>query len=233
MVVIKGLEKFAPKDFPGIISATLFVGGCNFRCPYCHNSDLVLRPQQLPDFPLDYLLRFFDERQNWLEGVCITGGEPLLDPEITTFCSLLKNRNLRVKIDTNGSLPSKLRQLLDENLVDVVAMDIKTSLDKYGLVSQAIDEVALKIKESIDLLLQTDKEVIFRTTVVPGLVEMADINKIAKLIEKAPLYVLQQFEPQNTLDESYESLKPYPSSFLEEAAQAARAFVQKVKIEGI
>lgn len=232
MVGIKGIEKFAPKDFPGVISATLFVGGCNFRCPYCHNSDLVLNPDQLPDFPLDYLLSFLDERQGWLEGICISGGEPLLELEIASLCSLLKDRDLLVKIDTNGSVPSKLRSLIEENLVDVIALDIKTSLDKYRLVTLNSDQLTLNVKESINLLRQTKKQVLFRTTVVPGLVEMEDIIKIARLIESAQLYILQQFQPRNTLDKSYEKLEPYPIAFLEEAAQEAQKFVRQVKIEG-
>jgi len=231
MVAIKGIEKFAPRDFPGLISATLFIGGCNFRCPYCHNADLVLKPHHLPDFPLDYLLSFLDERKGWLDGVCITGGEPLLDENIATLCSLLKERDLLVKIDTNGSRPRQLQELLEENLVDAVAMDVKTSLSKYRLLVPNSNHIESAIKESIELLLGTEKKVFFRTTVVPVLVEKEDIKEISQLIQGAPLYVLQQFQPHNTLDKSYEKIQPYSQSVLEEMAKIAAEYVGEIKIE--
>ena len=102
MVEIKGLEKFSPRDYPGVISATVFLGSCNFRCPYCHNAGLVLNPDDLPTFPMDYFTHFLDSRKDWLEGICITGGEPLLHPDLADFLTLLKKRNLLVKLDTNG-----------------------------------------------------------------------------------------------------------------------------------
>ena len=108
VVEIKGLEKFAPKDFPGFVSATFFVGGCNFRCPFCHNADLVLRPDSLTDFPMDYVLAFLDSREGWLEGICITGGEPLFHAEIDVLLQVIKDRDLLIKLDTNGSFPDRL-----------------------------------------------------------------------------------------------------------------------------
>jgi len=231
MVAIKGLEKFAPKDFPGVISATLFIGGCNFRCPYCHNAELVLKPHQLPDFPMDYLLSFLDERQGWLEGVCISGGEPLLEENMATLCSLLKERGLLVKVDTNGSRPRQLKELLEENLVDAVAMDVKTSLPKYRLLVPQHNHIESVVRESIDLLLQAEKKIIFRTTVVPVLVEKEDIIEISQLIQGAPLYILQQFQPHNTLDKAYEKIQPYSLSILEEMAKMAADYVGQVKVE--
>ncbi len=135
MVEIKGLEKFAPRDFPGHISSTVFLGGCNFRCPFCHNSDLVLRPEILPTFPLDYFLSFLDSRKGWLEGICISGGEPLLQDDLETLLILIKGRNLLVKIDTNGSFPSRLEDLIRKRLIDHVAMDVKAPLKRYQVTS--------------------------------------------------------------------------------------------------
>ena len=135
MVEIKGIEKLAPKDFPGYISATLFTGGCNFRCPYCHNVDLVLRPESLPAFPLSFLLSFLDTRKDWLEAVCVSGGEPLIHEDIPGIFQVLKDRNFRTKLDTNGSFPRKLENLIQEGLLDYVALDIKAPLEKYSEVT--------------------------------------------------------------------------------------------------
>ena len=128
MVAVKGLEKFAPKDFPGFIASTVFLGGCNFRCPFCHNAELVLRPERLADIPMDFFLAYLDSRKGWLEGICVTGGEPLLAEEIESFLTIIKQRGLLIKLDTNGSRPDTLERLLRADLIDRAAMDIKAPL---------------------------------------------------------------------------------------------------------
>ena len=141
MVEIKGLEKFAPLDFRGFISSTVFLGGCNFRCPYCHNADLVLQPETLTTMPLDYFVTFLDSRKGWLEGVCISGGEPLLEDNLEVLLRVIKDRNLLVKLDTNGSRPDRLEDLIGSKLVDQVAMDIKAPLGRYKEVTRSeVDE---------------------------------------------------------------------------------------------
>lgn len=232
MVKIKGLEKFAPKDFPGYISSTVFLGGCNFRCPYCHNADLVLRPESLPSFPLDYFLSFLDARRNWLEGVCISGGEPLLDQELRKFLELLKERNLLVKIDTNGSFPSRLKDLVQARLVDFVAMDVKAPLERYQEVTRSnIQEE--DIRQSIEIVQSSGLEYLFRTTVIPGLIEGEDIEKISELLSGAKSFQLQQFSPINTLDAQYLEKKPFAKGVIQEFARMAKAHFQEVRIEGI
>ena len=232
MVEIKGLEKFAPKDFPGYISSTIFLGGCNFRCPFCHNSDLVLRPEILPTFPLDYFLSFLDSRKGWLEGICISGGEPLLQDDLETLLILIKDRNLLVKIDTNGSFPSRLEDLIQKRLIDHIAMDVKAPLKRY----QEVTGVTVNeedIVRSVDIIKNSGLGYVFRTTLVPGLVGPEDIKKICQMLNGAKIYQLQQFIPLNTLDSHYLQKKPYRREEVQGLARIAEPYFSEVRIEGV
>ncbi len=232
MVEIKGLEKFSPKDFPGYISSTVFLGGCNFRCPFCHNSDLVLRPEILPTFPLDYFLSFLDSRKGWLEGICISGGEPLLQDDLETLLILIKDRNLLVKIDTNGSFPSRLENLIQKKLVDHIAMDVKAPLKRYQEVTRAtVNEE--DIVRSVDIIKNSGLGYVFRTTLVPGLVGPEDIKQICQMLDGAKIYQLQQFIPLNTLDSHYLQKKPYRREEVQGLAKIAEPYFSEVRIEGV
>lgn len=232
MVEIKGLEKFAPKDFPGHISSTVFLGGCNFRCPYCHNSDLVLRAESLPSFPLDYFMGFLDARKNWLDGICISGGEPLLHEDLDLLLSLIKDRNLRIKIDTNGSLPSRLERLIHEGLIDYVAMDVKAPLERYGEVVKA--QVRTEdIVKSIEIVRDSGLRYFFRTTVVPGLVGADDILELSQMLKGSKIFQIQQFLPVNTLDTDYLHRIPYSREEIQLMARIAEPFFEEVRVEGI
>lgn len=232
MVEIKGLEKFSPKDFPGYISSTVFLGGCNFRCPFCHNSDLVLRPEILPTFPLDYFLSFLDSRKGWLEGICISGGEPLLQDDLETLLILIKDRNLLVKIDTNGSFPSRLENLIQKKLVDHIAMDVKAPLKRYQEVTRAtVNEE--DIVRSVDIIKNSGLGYVFRTTLVPGLVGPEDIKKICQMLDGAKIFQLQQFVPLNTLDSHYLQKKPYRREEVQGLARIAEPYFSEVRIEGV
>ena len=232
MVEIKGLEKFSPKDFPGYISSTVFLGGCNFRCPFCHNSDLVLRPEILPTFPLDYFLSFLDSRKGWLEGICISGGEPLLQDDLETLLILIKDRNLLVKIDTNGSFPSRLENLIQKKLVDHIAMDVKAPLKRYQEVTRAtVNEE--DIVRSVDIIKNSGLGYVFRTTLVPGLVGPEDIKKICQMLDGANIFQLQQFVPLNTLDSHYLQKKPYRREEVQGLARIAEPYFSEVRIEGV
>jgi pyruvate formate lyase activating enzyme len=231
VVAVKGLEKFAPKDFPGFIASTVFLGGCNFRCPYCHNAELVLRPERLADIPMDFFLAYLDSRKGWLEGICVTGGEPLLDEEIESFLSIVKQRWLLIKLDTNGSRPETLERLLQADLIDRAAMDIKAPLDRYREVTGAkVDPDA--IVSSAALLRTSGLPVLFRTTVVPGLIAAEDIESIGRWLQGAPVYQVQQFSPVGTLDAEYGRIKPYGRDEVRRLADAARPFFGEVLIEG-
>jgi len=232
LVEIKGLEKFSPKDFPGYISSTVFLGGCNFRCPFCHNSDLVLRPEILPTFPLDYFLSFLDSRKGWLEGICISGGEPLLHDDLETLLILIKDRNLLVKIDTNGSFPSRLEDLIQKKLVDHIAMDVKAPLKRYQEVTRAtVNEE--DIVRSVDIIKNSGLGYVFRTTLVPGLVGPEDIKQICQMLNGAKIYQLQQFIPLNTLDSHYLEKKPYRREEVQGLAKIAEPYFSEVRIEGV
>ena len=232
MVEIKGVEKFASKDFPGYISSTVFLAGCNFRCPYCHNSDLVLRPQAISTFPLDEFIIYLESRQNWLEAVCLSGGEPLLHEDIIELCYLIKKRNLLVKIDTNGSFPSRLEKLIREKLVDSIAMDVKAPLERYSEVTRA--EVKEEdIVKSIDIIKNAGLEYVFRTTVVPDLIGPEDIEKIGQMLKGVKIFQLQQFVPVNTLDSHYLQKKPYSGEEIKEFAKIAEPYFSEVRIEGV
>jgi len=232
LAAIKGLEKFAPKDFPGYISSTIFLGGCNFRCPFCQNPDLVLNPGNLPVMPQELFLEFLDSRKGWLEGVCVTGGEPLIHKDLIELLGLIKEKGLRIKLDTNGSFPQRFREIIQKGLVDSAAMDIKAPLDKYSLAS-GIDVNTEAIKKSISILKKSNIEYMFRTTVVPGLIDEKGIEEIGRMLEGGPLFQLQQFSPENTLDESYRKIKPYPKEEVQRFGRIAEKYFAKVNLEGI
>ena len=193
MVEIKGLEKFSPRDYPGVISATLFLGACNFRCPYCHNAALVLNPDDLPTYPMEYITDFLDSRKDWLEGVCITGGEPLLHPDLGDLLSLLKQRGLSIKLDTNGSFPSRLKGLIAKDLIDSIAMDVKAPLEKYEEVTRAKIDTE-KIRESIDIIMNGEVDYIFRLTAVPGLIDREGMREIGRMLKGAKVFQIQQLK---------------------------------------
>lgn len=232
MVEIKGLEKFAPKDFPGHISSTVFLGGCNFRCPYCHNSDLVLRSESLPTFPMDYFLSFLDSRKNWLESICISGGEPLLHEDLEVLLSLIKERNLLVKIDTNGSFPSRLEKLIQKKLVDYVAMDVKASLERYEEVTKSGVETDDIIK-SIEIIKNSGLKYIFRTTVVPGLVGTDDVKEMSQMLKGTKIFQIQQFVPINTIDSHYIQTIPYSKEEIQAFVKIAEPYFEEVRVEGV
>ena len=231
MVAIKGLEKFAPRDFPGYLTSTVFVGGCNFRCPYCHNSDLVLRPDSLPTFPMDFFLGFLESRKDWIEAVCVTGGEPLLHDDLEVLLRLIKERDLLVKVDTNGAFPARLESLIQNKLVDFLAMDVKAPFEKYSEVTGTRANLS-DIQDSISLIMRSELPYLFRTTVVPGLVGSEDIQEISRLLKGARLFQIQQFVPKNTLDKTFESKRPFSVEDVKSFAELAKPYFTEVRIEG-
>jgi pyruvate formate lyase activating enzyme len=232
LVKIKGIEKFAPRDFPGFIAATVFLGGCNFKCPYCHNADLVLRPDAMPTFPMDYFLAFLDVRKGWLEGVCITGGEPLLHDDLDVLLTIIKERNLLVKIDTNGAYPGRLDSLIKNGLLDHVAMDVKTSFEKYPEAAGGPVDIT-NINQSIAIITESNLDYAFRTTAVPGLVDREDIEKISLVLQGSKVLRIQQYVPHKTLMSDYENIKPYSADELKHWAKVAAPYFTEVQLEGV
>ena len=209
-----GIVKTSLIDYPGEVAAVLFTRGCNLRCPYCHNPELVLGEAPAGMLSFDRVLDILKARRNVLGGVCVTGGEPLLHPEIKEVLRAIRATGLKVKLDTNGTLPEALASAE----VDYVALDVKTSPDKYGLVAgPEAPAYGEAVKESIRYLLASGKDYEFRTTLGPGIVGLEDIKEISRLVAGAKAYTLAQYRPGKTLDEEYGRTRlPYSEAEAEE-----------------
>ncbi len=220
-------------DYPDHVATVLFSGGCNFRCPMCHNADLVRRPHELPQVAEQELWAFLERRRGMVDGVVLSGGEPTLQADLLPFLRRLRPFGLDVKLDTNGYRPDVLAALLEEGLVDCVAMDVKAPPDKYALLSglPAVDVEA--ISRSIDLLRGSAVACEFRTTVVPGWLVEEDVEAIARWIAGARRYVLQSFRPVGTLDPALSQRVPYPAERLHEMAAVAGRWVEAVTVRGV
>ena len=195
---IKGLQKTTLLDFPDRVACTVFTGGCNFRCPFCHNASLVLTPSVVENIPEETFFSFLGKRKGILDGVCITGGEPLLQKDIVPFIKRIRNEGYTVKLDTNGSFPEKLKTIVSENLVDYIAIDIKNSEEKYAMTA-GINGNCKEVFESIDFIMSCGVDYEFRTTVVKELHTIQDIENIAKRINGAKRYFLQSFKDSGDL----------------------------------
>lgn len=192
---IGGLQKLTLLDFPGHVACTVFLQGCNFRCPFCHNAPLVLGTDAISE---DEVLRFLKKRQGLLDGVAITGGEPLLSKGLDALLEKIKALGYRVKLDTNGSFPDRLRELIDRRLVDYVAMDIKNTREKYARTAGA-EGILPAVEESVTVLLQGLVPYEFRTTVVDELHEPEDFAAIGRWLSGAQAYFLQAFVDSGSL----------------------------------
>ncbi|MFH0752011.1 MAG: anaerobic ribonucleoside-triphosphate reductase activating protein [archaeon] len=231
-MIIKGFQKTSLVDYPGNIVSTVFVGGCNFSCPFCHNPGLVGNGDsdwiQIPR-----VLEDLKEHRKFIDGVCVSGGEPTIHGDLPEFLAELKSLGLKVKLDTNGSNPGMLGNLIDRKLVDYVAMDIKSSFDSYPEVVNA-DVDTKNILRSIDILLKSDVDYEFRTTAVPGLFDMERLQHICKEIVGAKKYFIQQFNPKVKLvDSKYETVEPFSEQRLRGFAHFAGQFVQKCDVRNV
>jgi len=227
---LKGWVKSSFVDFPGRIAVVVFTAGCNFRCPYCHNSDLVLRPQDIPDIDPDEVLAFLAHRSGLIDGLVITGGEPTLQNDLIEFSRSIAELGIAVKLDTNGSRPGVIERLLAEGLLDYIAMDIKATFARYSLATGVSSDVC-KIQESIELIRSSGIDYEFRTTVVPDIILPGDIEIIAQGIAGAKRYVLQQFRQKSTLA-PLDGCTPYHEDELLRMAKAAEMWVKSVEVRG-
>ena len=227
---ILGFQKMTMLDFPGKIACTIFTAGCNFRCPFCHNAPLVTHIDG-QEFSQEEILSYLNKRKGMLDGVCITGGEPLLQKDIKDLIIKIKELGYAVKLDTNGSFPDVLKSLVSQNLIDYVAMDVKNSPSKYALTADASESVVEKVDESIKFLLSGAIPYEFRTTVVKEFHTPTDFEEIGKWIEGADAYYLQAFVDSGDLIGT--SLNALPKMEMEQCMNFARPFVKKVEIRGI
>ena len=198
-MLISGLMKMTLLDFPGKVACTVFTGGCNLRCPFCHNAALVTEIDPSAAYSAEDIIKFLKTRQGLLDGVCITGGEPLLQRDIGEFISAVKQLGFKVKLDTNGFFPEKLKRLTEAELVDYVAMDVKNTFAKYPMTAGIENLDIAPVKESIALLKGGSTEYEFRTTVVKEFHTPEDIEEIAAKISGAERYFLQNFEDSGKL----------------------------------
>ena len=227
---ICGLNKTTLLDYPGCVSATIFVGGCNFRCPFCHNGDLVLCSNELPKYSEEEVFSFLEKRKNVLEGVCVTGGEPTHYHDLPEFIKKIKDLGYKVKLDTNGSNPAMLKELVKEKLVDYVAMDIKAPVYNYDKVCGALVDIE-KIKESVEFLKEKSVPYEFRTTVVKELHSKEDIIEIGKWLVGAENYYLQNY--QETDKNLSHGFLPMDEAEIMALKEVLKNYVENVKVRGV
>lgn len=232
-MIIGGLQRLTLIDYPGKLAATVFLAGCNFRCPWCYSSELVL-PEKIKNQPKiseNEFFEFLDGKKGLLEGVVICGGEPTLNKDLMDFIGKIKEMGFSVKLDTNGTNPELLKELLDKKMIDYVAMDIKAPKDKYQkLTGKKINladiekSVALLLSLPLNSRIQKLADYEFRTTLVPNLLQKEDIISISRWISGAERYYVQNFRPEKNIDKEYEGIKPYPDDYVLDIVKAISPF---------
>ena len=229
-MLIHGLQKMTLLDFPGHVAATVFLGGCDFRCPFCHNYELATGEAK-PVMDDTELLAFLRKRQGLLDGIAITGGEPCLHAALPDLLARIRELGFSTKLDTNGYHPAMLGHLIEDGLVDYVAMDIKNSPEKYARTCGVGSIDMGPILESVSIIRDTAPDYEFRTTVVAELHETADFHAMGKLIEGAKRYFLQGFTDRDTVP--FEGFSAPPQDVLESYAEIARIHVPNTQLRGI
>ena len=221
---IGGFQKTSLLDYPDTLSAIIWTVDCNFRCPFCYNKNLVDGTVEL--IPEEEILSFLKKRKGLLEGLVISGGEPLLQKDIEGFCSRVKKLGYLIKVDTNGSFPEKLQELVDKKLVDYVAMDIKAPKNKYDKLSGVKTDIK-KIAESIEIIQNSGLDYEFKTTFVPGLLKQEDIIEIGKWLKDSKKYFLQQFKSEMPLiSDDLENTPPYSKQDFFETLEKIKPFFE-------
>ena len=228
---IGGLQKLTLIDFPGRIAATVFLIGCDFRCPWCYSSELVL-PEKIKKQPRVLEREFFNflkKRKGFLEGLVLCGGEPTIHKDLPNFIRKIKKLGYLVKLDTNGSNPKMLKKLIENKLVDYVAMDIKAPPEKYNK-SAGVKLDIKKIQKSIDILKEGRVDYEFRSTILSRFHTKEDVINMAKWIKGTKKYYLQNFRPEKTIDPKFEKIKPYPQEYLLEIQKAISPFFEVCQV---
>lgn len=225
---IAGLLKSSLIDFPGYVAAVIFTQGCNFRCGFCHNPELLDITDNSKLLDTEEILKFLEQRKGKLDGVVITGGEPTMQSELYAFIKKIKELGFLVKLDTNGTNPKVLKQLLENECIDFIAMDIKGPLENYESICGKTNLIS--IKESIDLVKNSGLEYEFRTTVLPFYHKVSDFELVGELLKGAKKYTIQGFRPQITLESDLKTQRPFNLDELKEIGEIAKKYVNEVRI---
>ena len=229
---ISGHQKTSLIDYPGKVSSVIFTSNCNFYCPFCHNPDLIKPQLKLYEIPEKDILNYLKKRKKIIDGLVITGGEPTIQPDLVSFIEKVKKEGFFVKLDTNGTNPEVLKKLFKKKLLDYVAMDIKSSEDKYQQATRTKVDVK-KIKESIELIKKSGIDYEFRATIVPTLHTKKEIEGIGKLMNNVNKFYVQQFRPVRTLDPEFENIIPYDDESLKSFARILNKYIKNVEIRGL
>jgi pyruvate formate lyase activating enzyme len=228
---IGGFQKTSLLDYPDYISAIIWTVGCNFRCPFCYNKNLVFG--DVETYPQEEIFSFLEKRKGKLDGLVITGGEPLLQDDIVDFTGKVKKLGYLIKIDTNGTYPEKLKELIDKKLVDYIAMDVKAQKKKYDQLT-GVKTKLIDIEKSIAIIKNSAPDYEFRTTFIPGLLKKEDIIEIAKWLEGSKRFYLQQFKNDIPLVSSeYQNIAPYTKKELMETLNEIKHYFQNCDVRGI
>ncbi len=231
-VEIKGIIRNSLLDWDGKIVSTLYVPACNFRCPFCHNWELILHPERFETHQFEEIEASLLKEKDFLDGVCITGGEPTLYEDLPQFIEKIRNLKMKIKLDTNGTNPKMLERLLKMEVLDYIAMDIKAPLDKRYEKLAGVPTNCEKVERSIELIIGSDVDYEFRTTIVPTLLKDDDIFDIIETIKGAKKYVIQQFMPDNVYSKRLQKVTPYEFQEISEIIKKRKNYVKEIKIRG-
>lgn len=228
---IMGLQKTTLLDYPGLVGTTIFLAGCNMRCPFCHNTNLIDNNTSSPEYSMEEVINFLKKRQGIIEGVCITGGEPTLNPDLHDFIQSIRSLGYKIKLDTNGSNPSVLKSLINEDLLDYVAMDIKSSLEAYPLLCGLSSFDTSSIVKAIDILNSSSIDHEYRTTVIKQYHTKEIMGDIGKLLKGSNKYYLQSFKDSDFVPDH--SLSPCSKEELLSFLPILKEYVELVELRGI
>lgn len=231
-MVLSGIQKLTLLDYPGKVACTLFTGGCDLRCPFCHNASLALPERERDVFEIDEIMAFLKKRRGVLDGVAVTGGEPLMHSEIPELLLSIKELGYSVKLDTNGTFPARLREIVERGLVDRVAMDIKGPIEKYPLITGVPKLDMGPIKESAAYLMICGVDYEFRTTAVKPLHTASDFASVGEWIKGAKEYYIQEFKDSGDLIDA-RGLSGFTAEEMAVFADVIRPWVPSVKVRGI